>query len=213
MSLRAHVTGVMAALAGAPATLGLVLTLNRAVAGPPPDAGPRDVAFQVQAPPPRPKPRPPEEQQRPPRQAPRNAPRVALPSAPTLGAELSGVDVGLSAFADGALDAVRADDALGDLDDVVHTEDTVDARPQPRLTTPIEVPAAARARNLSGRVVLSLRIGADGRVKAARVLEADPPGVFEEAALSAVRGWEFAPATYRDRAVEVWATLPIEFQP
>lgn len=210
-TLRAHLVGLAATLLGAPATLGLVLVLNRAVTGPPNDAGPRDVTFQVQPPAPKPKPKP-QAPQRPPRQAPRSAPRAALPPAPSLGAALSGVDVGLSTFAFDPLDAVP-DEALGDLSDVVHTEDTVDSRPQPRLTTPIEVPPAARARNLSGRVVLSLLIGADGRVKAVKVLQADPPGVFEDAAISAVRGWEFTPATYRDRPVEVWASLPIEFQP
>lgn len=211
MNARAHAMGLVATLVGAPATLGLVLALNRAVAGPPQDTGPRDVTFQVQTPPPKPKPKP-EEPQRQQRPAPRNAPRVALPAAPSLGAELSGVDVGLSTFAYDALDTVP-DEALGDLSDVVHTEETVDSRPQPRVTTPIDVPAAARARNLSGRVVLSVRIGSDGRVKALKVLESEPPGVFEDAVLAAVRGWEFAPATYRDRPVEVWATLPIEFQP
>lgn len=211
MDVRAHVTGLLATLVGAPATLALVLVLNRAVAGPPQDAGPHDVTFQLQPPPPKPKPKP-EERQRPQRQAPRNAPRVSLPPAPSLGADLSGVDVGLSTFAYDALEAVP-DEALGDLSDVVHTEETVDSRPQPRATTPIQVPAAARARNLSGRVVLSLLIGADGRVKAVKVLQADPPGVFEDAVIAAVRGWEFSPATYRDRPVEVWATLPIEFQP
>ncbi|MEZ6187574.1 MAG: energy transducer TonB [Planctomycetota bacterium] len=105
------------------------------------------------------------------------------------------------------------DEVLGDLDEVVHTEDTVDSRPVPRETTPIEVPARAKAQHLGGRLVLSLLIGADGRVRQARVLEADPPGVFEDAALVAVRGWVFEPATYQGRPVEVWATLPVEFAP
>lgn len=207
----AHLAGALCALVGAPATLALVLGLNEVAGRPPDDGGPREVSFHMAPPPP--KPPPPRREEPPPRPAPRSAPRAALPPMPTLGAALTGVDVGLSSFAAGAaLDGV-ADEALGDLKDVVHTEDTVDSRPVPRATTPIDVPAAARAKNLSGRVVLSLRIGADGAVKAVKVLEADPPGVFENVAVRTVRGWTFQPATYRGRPVEVWASLPIEFQP
>lgn len=208
MSLAAHAAGLLLTLAATPVTLGLVLAMNRPVPPPAADRLRGEVAFAVK-PPPRPK--PPAEQRQERRSAPQG-PRVALPPAPALGAELSGVDVGLGTL---DLDPVGevADEALGDLKDVVHTEETVDTRPAPRSTTPIEVPPAAQARNQAGRVVVSLRIGPDGAVRAARVVQADPPGVFDAAVLAAVRQWQFEPATYRGQPVEVWATLPIEFQP
>lgn len=209
-ALRAHLLGLACALLAGPATLGAVIGLNRLGSARAPEARSREVSFQVEPPPPRtPPPRPERQKPPPPQRAPRHAP---LPPLPSLAADLSGVDVDLPAFQPEALRAVE-ETVLGDLEDVVHTEATVDRRPTPRLQTPIEVPAAARARNLAGRLVLSVLIGDDGQVRRVKVLEADPPGVFEEATVRAVSGWVFEPATYKDRPVEVWATLPIEFKP
>lgn len=209
-ALGPHLLGLLSALLAGPATLGLVLALNHFGTARPPEARSREVAFQVAPPPPRKPPERPEERRPPP---PRRAARpVAAPPAPTLAADLSGVDLDLPGFQPEPLRAV--DEAvLGDLADVVHTESTVDRRPVPRLTTPIEVPAQARARNLSGRLLLSVLIGADGAVKRVKVLEAEPPGVFEAAAIGAVSTWTFEPATYEGRPVEVWASLPVEFNP
>lgn len=211
MSLRglaAHAAGLLLTLVATPATLGLVLAMNRPVPPPAADEARGEVAFSVK-PPVRPK--PPAERRQERRAAPQG-PRAALPPAPALGAELSGVDVGL-----GGLDLETtgevADEALGDLSAVVHTEETVDTRPQPRSTAPIEVPPGAQAKNQAGRVVVSLRIGPDGTVRAARVVQSTPPGVFDAAVLASVRQWRFEPATYRGQPVEVWASLPIEFQP
>ena len=208
-ALRAHLFGMACALLGAPATVGAALAMNRLGASKAPEARAREVAFEVVTPPkpPRPKEEPPEK--RPP---PRRTSRAPSPPAPALAAELPGVDLDLAAFQPERLAAVD-ERVLGDLDDVVHTESTVDRRPVARSTSPIDVPAGARARNLSGRVVLSLLIGADGAVKRVKVIEAEPPGVFEEAAIRSVSTWTFEPATYRDRPVEVWATLPVEFAP
>lgn len=207
---KAHLAGLCVTALCAPATLLLVLAMNRAVAAPENDRAGGEVSFQVQQ---APRPKPVKKEPPPPeRRAPRSTTRAALPPAPSLGSELSGVDVGLSAFGVDPLETV-SDEALGDLGDVVHTEETVDSRPTPRVTTPIEVPPDARARNLSGRVVLSLRIGADGAVRGMKVLESSPPGVFDAVVMAAVRGWEFEPATYRGQPVEVWATLPVEFSP
>jgi len=57
--------------------------------------------------------------------------------------------------------------------------------PQPRY------PPLALRRKLEGDVVLELRIEADGRVGAARVLSANPPGLFDDAAVAAASRWRF----------------------
>ena len=59
--------------------------------------------------------------------------------------------------------------------------------PQPRY------PLVALRRKLEGDVVLELRIEADGRVGQARVVSADPPGAFDEAAVAAASRWRFEP--------------------
>lgn len=55
-------------------------------------------------------------------------------------------------------------------------------------------PPAAKAAGVEGAVVIRYSVAADGRVVNARVESADPEGVFEEAALKAVRSWRYNPA-------------------
>ena len=55
-------------------------------------------------------------------------------------------------------------------------------------------PAVAKAEGLEGMVVVRYGVSIDGRVIDARVDRAEPAGVFEEAALSAVRSWRYNPA-------------------
>lgn len=62
-------------------------------------------------------------------------------------------------------------------------------------------PAEARAAGVEGRVVVRYDITSDGRVVNAAVVSAAPSGVFEDAALAAVRSWRFRPAVARGEAV------------
>lgn len=208
-SFKAHLLGLAFSLAVPPLTVAGVLGMNSLISAPE-VATSREVSFEVE--PQAPKPKPKRRQTRKPQRRNRSTQRTAAPPPPSLSAALSGVAFDLPAYELGSLDAV-GDEVLGDLDDVVHTEETVDTRPVARSTVPIDVPAQAKAKHLKGRLVLSLLIGADGRVRQARVLEAEPAGVFEEAALRSVQQWVFEPATYQGRSVEVWATLPVEFAP
>lgn len=54
-------------------------------------------------------------------------------------------------------------------------------------------PPAARAAGQEGYVVVRYDVDADGRVFNARVVDATPRGVFDEAALAAVSRWRFQP--------------------
>lgn len=54
-------------------------------------------------------------------------------------------------------------------------------------------PDLAARRGIEGTVVLDFALTADGRVRDARIVSADPAGVFDAAALAALRGWRFAP--------------------
>ena len=55
-------------------------------------------------------------------------------------------------------------------------------------------PATAVAAGVEGRVVIRYDVTEEGRVANATVQQAEPPGVFEAAALAAVRSWRFKPA-------------------
>lgn len=62
-------------------------------------------------------------------------------------------------------------------------------------------PAAARAAGVEGRVTVRYDITVQGRVVNAVVVAAEPAGVFEDAALSAVNTWRFRPALARGEPV------------
>jgi TonB family protein len=54
-------------------------------------------------------------------------------------------------------------------------------------------PPDARANGIEGYVVVRYDVAADGRVHNARVVDAQPAGTFDEAALQAVSRWRFRP--------------------
>jgi periplasmic protein TonB len=53
-------------------------------------------------------------------------------------------------------------------------------------------PEAAR-RQQSGEVQVEITVGTDGSVTSARVVDANPPRIFDREALAAVKRWKFAP--------------------
>jgi len=130
---------------------------------------------------------------------------------PDLGTGLSGIQIEVPDF-DGMQLAGLSDSLLGDMNGAVMTDEAVDRRPQPRVRAHIPYPPRARANNISGFVVFNLFIDTDGLVKKARVLEANPPGVFDDAALQSVRSWVFEPAVYRQQNVAGWFKQRINFQ-
>ena len=52
-------------------------------------------------------------------------------------------------------------------------------------------PPEAEAQHIQGHVKVRLSVDLDGKVTDAQVLVAEPPGVFEEAVLTAVRQYQF----------------------
>ena len=70
-------------------------------------------------------------------------------------------------------------------------------------------PPEAVARGLRGIVILDLVIGPDGKVVSAEVTRSVPP--FDEAALAAVRQWEFEATKVDGQAVSVRLSVPISF--
>jgi protein TonB len=73
-------------------------------------------------------------------------------------------------------------------------------------------PEEAKRRNIEGTLKLMLKIDDLGRVQSAEVVEATPPGVFDEAALAAFRGAHFRPAMRDGRPVRYQAYMRVEFK-
>ena len=68
-------------------------------------------------------------------------------------------------------------------------------------------PTAARATGIEGRVVVRYDVTVAGTVADAVVVESEPPGVFDDAALAAVRSWRFRPMVDRGEVVPAAARV------
>lgn len=204
--LRHRLIGLALSILGTVAVFGTVLVINRAAINQRPPETLREsvVSFERRERPPEPQTvRPPEPPRRPPRPAPAAPPAL-------LGVGLSGIDFGLPAFSAEDLGALGGN-LLGEASDVVMTDDTVDVPPRPVRQTPMQYPPRARAMGVRGYVVLSLLISPTGEVEQVRVLESEPPGVFDDTASQGVMGWRFEPASYRGENVRVWARQRVRF--
>lgn len=87
----------------------------------------------------------------------------------------------------------------------------VDRMPTPVRQIKPRYPLAARRMGQSGQVLLRLFVDPEGAVREVNVVRAEPSGVFEVAAMEAVRKWHFSPAMSRGVAVGMWMTLPVRF--
>ena len=63
----------------------------------------------------------------------------------------------------------------------------------------------------SGRVLLRVRVGADGRAETVDVAASSGYDRLDRAAIDAVRRWRFVPARRGDAAVSAWINVPIAF--
>jgi len=189
--------GAFTSLGGTASVFGLVLTMNALDRGPPEPPEKAAIAFDTPPPPEKPKAK---KRKPPPRK--RTPPKASPPPTPMVSTAVGGLDLGL--FGGSAIDLSDAAGALvGDASDVVMSADAVDELPLPVARTAPSYPAAARSKGITGAVTLSIQVDAGGKVTDVRVLKSDPPGTFDDAAVRAVRGWRFQPATYQGRPVAV----------
>mgnify|MGYP006287963461 FL=1 len=207
----AKISAFLCIVLAAPATFGLVIAMNKLTSGLEEETGPKVVQFSIDRQEKKKKKKQKPQQlniQR--RTAGRSRQKRSLAPLPELGNGVSGIKVDMPEYEGAELTSVSGS-MLGNLDNVVMTEDTVDNRPVIKRRTPIQYPPRARKQNIQGRVVLNILIGRDGRVEKIKILEAEPKGVFEEPAVRSVKQWVFIPATYKNKPVRMWGTLPLNF--
>jgi len=193
-------------LVGTAGVVGLMVLLNALEHGPP-EAGETTVtSFEVKQAkkPPRSKPK---RERRPERQRSKAPP----PPANLLASSLGGFDFGFDAGAVAGLEGLT-DSLVGDVGDVVMTDEAVDEQPVPVSQPMGPYPKRARAQGIEGTVTLAFLINQQGEVEDPEVVEADPEGWFEELALASVRQWRFRPAQYEGRPVRVRRELPLVFE-
>lgn len=140
--------------------------------------------------------------------------QVTRPQAPApfkgFDTALSGIDLGMLGLDDGQgrdLD----DRLLGKTGNAVMTADLVDVPPKPITRGAFKYPPAAKKNGVKGYVLLSVLVEVDGSVNQVQVLESNPSGIFDAAALNGIRSWHFEPAKYKGDTVRVWAKQKIRF--
>jgi protein TonB len=162
----------------------------------------RDVTRAVPpAPPPPPPPpeRPPDERPPTPRLA-RERPRLLMPMQASLSLQTAPGNLA----GDFALDLVFADTAMGtNPEEYIFEVEDLDVPLQPLQRIRPVYPPRARNLQLAGTVELEFVVTPEGTVQGERVVAAIPEGVFEEAALRAVRRWTFVPGTRSGQPIAV----------
>ena len=83
--------------------------------------------------------------------------------------------------------------------------------PQYRRCPAPPYPAEARARRLSGEVLLRVAVSENGAVESVALRRSSGHATLDEAAVRAVRGWVFQPARLGDRAVSAAVEVPVRF--
>lgn len=73
-------------------------------------------------------------------------------------------------------------------------------------------PSVARSRGWTGKVILQVRVSADGEAEQVTVAQSSGHDILDDAAVSAVEGWRFKPAKRGDTAVSSTVRVPINFQ-
>lgn len=73
-------------------------------------------------------------------------------------------------------------------------------------------PRSAFNRSVNGWVDLEFTVSRDGRAKNIRIGQAEPPNQFEDAAIAAVRKWEFEPELVDGQPIEKRAKVRVRFQ-
>ena len=194
--------------AGSAMVFWLMVGMNACQDSPSPTAAQTSTSLAV-APKPPPPPKPPPKPEAKPRRA--QAARAQAPPPPSFGGGLSAPGFSLPGLSASGIDPQRGQ-LLGQARASVMTEDAVDAKPVPERRVAAQYPPRARAQGVTGYVLMSLLIDERGQVERVKILEAEPAGVFEDAAREAIQGWTFQPARYKGEAVKTWAKQRIHFK-
>lgn len=98
------------------------------------------------------------------------------------------------------------------LGNTVYQVDKVDQRPAIARRIAPQYPARARRMAVEGKVVVQLVVDREGQPGNIAIFSAEPPGYFEEAALSAARQMRFVPGKIKGQPVRTQVMLPFNFR-
>ena len=141
----------------------------------------------------------------------KKAARSAPSAAPALAAGLAGLDFGMDGGADAAM-GVATNALLDQVGATVLSEEEVEEPPRPASRAAPSYPARARQDGQTGYVTVSFVVDIDGSAQDVHVVESEPPGVFDEAALAAVSAWTFEPGRQEGSPVAVRVRQTLRFE-
>jgi protein TonB len=93
-----------------------------------------------------------------------------------------------------------------------HTVMQADSSFVPLSRLPPQYPYKAAQRGIEGWVRVEFDVTATGSVEHVEVIESEPPGVFDKAAIRAVSRWRFKPRRVNGKAVPGKATQVVDFK-
>lgn len=88
----------------------------------------------------------------------------------------------------------------------------VDTKPKIVRQMPITYPTLAKRSGQEGRVMIRVLIGTKGKAEKMEVVESEPEGVFDEAALKSLKYWQFRPGILGGDLVATWVKIPLTFK-
>jgi len=126
---------------------------------------------------------------------------------PNMQSMLKGMSFGLPAF---EMDWGNEGGVLGGNSDYMDGS-RVDKKPKPIYRAPLSFPQEALAKEIGGYVTFGLFIDAAGKLKKVELLDSEPKGIFDEAALNNIQTWKFEAAEHKGIKVATWQKQRIVF--
>ncbi len=88
----------------------------------------------------------------------------------------------------------------------------IDTPPKVIKSNPVTYPTLAKRSEIEGKVVVRVLIGVKGKADKMEVVESEPKGMFDEAALKSLKYWKFRPGLLGGELVATWVKIPLSFK-
>lgn len=88
----------------------------------------------------------------------------------------------------------------------------VDTKPKIIRMGNLSYPSLAKRSGVEGKVIVNVLIGINGKAEKMEIVESNPEGVFEDAALKSLKYWQFRPGIKDGELVPTWVLIPVTFK-
>jgi protein TonB len=119
--------------------------------------------------------------------------QTLAPPAPSLGGDLKSLSAGLVAEGNGGSGGMNVTQGEAQTTKLLESTDGQSRPARVLQVVSPTYPQSAQARGIEGYVILEVLISERGQVVEAKVLSAEPQGLFEQVAIEAIKKWSFEP--------------------